>query len=210
MFTNHIKSAEFKKIVSKEIGPFLRAQGWKGSGFKYRRNKYGVQNEILFQGSSAGRKFCINLNSSLELNQPLENELINGENTWNFSNRLTPDDSSDYWWEFPGRNGAYDELIEELKGLIEGKVDLHFSKWDNWQDQISTIKPNDLNSGIAGKLFYGTTEFSRLILCAIHHIYLGNKERTTEFANLAKAKIKGGRGSGRLPLLNEIISVANN
>lgn len=36
----YIKSSDFKKIVTKEIAPYLRKLGWKGSGYDYTRTKF--------------------------------------------------------------------------------------------------------------------------------------------------------------------------
>ena len=209
LHSNHIKSAEFKKIVSIEIAPSLRKVGWKGSGFDYRRIKYGVKNEIKFQGSSGGRKFCINLNTEIELKQTFINTVVNESNIWRFTDRLTPNNEGDYWWELPKRNIQHEKLIIEINNLLEDKVDAYFRKWQDWESNISMIKSNELNSEFANKLFWGSTEFSRQLICSIHNLYVGNKERSIEFATMAKAKIKGNSGVGRLSLINEIIKIAS-
>ena len=57
-----LNSAEFKKLVSKHFAPFLRENGWKGTGFIYRRFKSNNIIEVLeFSPDKYGGKFGIAL-----------------------------------------------------------------------------------------------------------------------------------------------------
>ncbi|MDF1699113.1 MAG: DUF4304 domain-containing protein [Saprospiraceae bacterium] len=210
LFSNCIKSSDFKKLVSKEIGPFLRKNGWKGSGYDYTRKKYGVLNKIKFQGSSGGRKFCINLNTTVQLQPSFENQLINERNEWNFSDRLSPHQNHEHWWDFPERNTDYTPLMNELKSVFENYGDDTFKIWDNWEETTLSLDESTLNSDFFETLFYGTTDIMKLMFCATHSIYSNKFEKAKELSLLGIEKIKEHvRGEGAVPIFQEIIKVAD-
>ena len=100
-----IKSAEFKKIVSKHIAPRLRELGWKGSGFHFKRihDDYPFIDLIGFQVNNYGGTFCVEIGvHPIFLKESWEGEYDLKKLTHaslDIRKRLTPNNEYDYWWD---------------------------------------------------------------------------------------------------------------
>lgn len=118
-----MKSTEFKKLVTKELAPFLRNLNWKGSGFNYSKKVGNIIRLLTIQPSSSGGKFCIEIGIHFDF-IPLEIEKdLSKIKTWDVDirNRLTPNESGDFWWDFPTTEHSVKSLFDEINSLIQKK-----------------------------------------------------------------------------------------
>ena len=205
----YIKSSDFKKIVTKEIAPYLRKLGWKGSGYDYTRTKYNIGNSIKFQGSSGGEKFCINLLVHFVF-EPLEyGELIQELNKWNFGTRLMKHKHiGNDWWNYPIKGSNYDELIQDVKDAFNSNLELFFDKYENWEDKILGTTVDRLKAGELKKILLGT-DMTQALICSVFNLNNGKKQAAIDFARFGETCIEGIVGSGRKGVIDEIIKEAS-
>lgn len=200
-----MKSAEFKKIVSKELAPFLRENKWKGSGFNYTKQIGNIIRVITIQPSSAGLKFCIELGVDFDF-LTVKNKTPNIK-TWNteIRTRLTPNNENDFWWNFPNDENNTKALFEELKQLISTIVDFFFIQYDDWENTIPTLSVQNIENGDTQKLFKLHPLRTALLFARINS-YLNNAQKAIEFSRYGISKINGIKGSSLISDFEEIIN----
>ena len=200
-----MKSTEFKKIVNKKLAPFLRKENWKGSGFDYRKKVGNVIRLLTIQPSSSGGKFCIEIGIHFDFISLKTEKDLSKIKTWDVDirNRLTPNESGDYWWDFPITEQIENSLFEEIKNLIFGKAELYFESYNDWDNETSKLSIEDIEKGNSKKIFPLPPLRSALMISRIN-LHLGRNEKAIEFAEYGLSKITGMKGSGLIPKFDEI------
>ena len=137
-----MKSADFKKIVTKELAPFLRYNEWKGTGFDYTRHIGNIIQAFTVQPSSAGGKFCIEIGVHFDFIPLSVEKEFSKMKTWDMdiTTRLTPNNESDYWWDFPKNENESNLLFNELKRLISSNGHNYFDQFNKWEEICKKIQ----------------------------------------------------------------------
>lgn len=205
-----MKSTEFKKIVTKNLTPFLREKNWKGSGFYYTKNIENIIRIITIQPSRSGGKFCIEIGIHFDFIPLILPKDFSKIKTWDVDihDRLTPDDFGDFWWDFPSNGQIENILFEEIKGLIIRKAEPYFDKYNNWKENISELKVTDIENGKSKKMF-PIQPLRTILMIARINMHLGKNERAIEFSRYGLSVITGNKGSALIPIFNDIIEKAS-
>ncbi len=206
-----MKSSEFKKIVAKEFAPFLRKQGWKGSGFDFRKEDNGIINVLTIQPSRYGGEFCVEIGVYFYFLPPLmklEFQLVpNKIKTWDLEvrRRMAPNENEDYWWKFPEDEEDSKDLFEGLKKLFLEQAISYFENYQQWQGFISNVSVEDIENG-ATRHFFNSTALRTALFVARVKEYLGEKDEAILFSEYGLSKIEGKRGSGLREYFEKIIN----
>jgi len=206
-----MKSADFKKIVTKELAPFLRENRWKGTGFDYNKHIGNIVRALTIQPSSSGGKFCIETGVHFDfIPLPVEKDLSKLK-TWDMdiTSRLTPNDETDFWWEFPKTDAEIESLFSKLKELISSKGEAYFNHFDNWEEIVSQFTTDSIENGDT-KSFIRKPQTRTALFLARMNQYLNNHNKAIEFSEYGLSKIVGNKGSGLIPDFEEIIKKAGN
>ncbi|WP_167341885.1 DUF4304 domain-containing protein [Nonlabens sp. SY33080] len=205
-----MKSTEFKKIVTKEIAPFLRENKWKGSGFDYNKQTENIVKAIKFQPNRYGGEFCIDLGVHFDF-IPIANKVMNKLRAWDMEirTRLTPNNESDYWWSFPKNETDQIRLFTEIKELINNKGNTFFDKYTNWENTILKFTSDDITSGNT-KEYFNITSLRTALMLAKMNVHKENWTNAIELSNFGLSEIKGRNGSALIPEFEEIIKKAGN
>ena len=205
-----MKSTEFKKIITKEISPFLRQKKWKGSGFDYNKQTENVVKAIKFQPNRYGGEFCIELGVHFDF-IPIADKEMKKIKTGDMEIRirLTPNNKSDYWWNFPKNETEKVKLFTEIKELINNKGNIFFDKYIDWENTILKFTPDDIKKGNT-KEYFNITSLRTTLMLAKMNIYKENWSNAVELSNFGLSEIKGRKGSSLIPEFKEIIKKAGN
>ena len=62
--------------------------------------------------------------------------------TWDMdiTTRLTPNNESDYWWDFPKNENESNLLFNELKRLISSNGHNYFDQFNKWEEICKKIQ----------------------------------------------------------------------
>jgi hypothetical protein len=201
-----MKSADFKKIVTKELAPVLRKNGWKGSGFDYTIHKDNIIKGLTIQPSGSGGKFCIEVGIHFDFIPLTVEKEFSKMKAWDMDirSRLTPNNDYDFWWNFPKTEDQTRDLFEELVKLISSIGESYFEKFINWEDNVLKFSPEDVEEGVTKKLINITQMRTALLLARINK-HLNNNEKAIEFSEYGLSKVNGNKGAGLIPHFEEII-----
>ncbi len=206
-----MKSSEFKKVVTKNFAPFLRKNGWKGSGFDFRKEENDIINVLKIQPSRYGGEFCIEigvyfsfLSPLLELEFKIDSKKIT---TWDLEirKRLTPDGKKDFWWKFPNNEAEAESVFEEIKTLFLKNAIPYFDKYQHWKDFAYSVSIDKIENGDT-KDFFTSIPLRTALFVARLKEYLGEKEDAVLFSKYGLSKIEGQRGAGLIKYFEKIIN----
>ena len=143
LYPSRMNSSDFKKVVTKKLAPYLRNNGWKGSGFNFVNVGEPITKVLTIQPSSAGGKFCIEIGVYFDFIKLNESKDIKKLKTWDleFSKRLTPESDSDYWWNFPKSEIEEEKIFEHITQLFETRGQNYFNSYNNWRDIFFNTSP---------------------------------------------------------------------
>ncbi|MGD1841003.1 MAG: DUF4304 domain-containing protein [Thermonemataceae bacterium] len=205
-----MKSADFKKIVTKEIAPFLREQGWKGTGFNYTKHIGNIIRALTIQPSSAGGKFCVEIGIHFDFIPLKGGKEFTKMKTWDMEirTRLTPHGESDFWWDFPTNENDRAQLFDALRELITTRGEAYFKPFDQWKEIITKFSIDDIENGNTKSLFKIPPLSTALLLARIND-EIGNREKAIAFSKYGLSKIQGKKGAGLIPDFKSIIEKAD-
>ncbi len=206
-----MKSSEFKKIVAKEFAPFLREQGWKGSGFDFRKEDNDIINVLKIQASRDGGVFCIEIGVYFNFLPPLMDLGVqinpNKITTWDLDVRcrISPNKKNDDWWKFPKSEKDSKKLFKDLKKVFLKQAVSYFEKYQDWKTFIANVSIEDIENGAADN-FYNSTALRTTLFVARVKEYLGEKDDAILFSEYGLSKIEGKHGSGLKEYFEKIIN----
>jgi len=207
-----MKSAEFKKYVTKYFAPKLRVKDWKGSGFLYQKeNQFPIYYLLGFQINSSGDSFTLEysiyftFSNDIRKEKLLLNKITYANAEMPFRKRI-PDNGK--WFKIPETENDVIELLEYIWCEFEEIALTEFDKSILLLEQTNKIKVTS-EKIITPENF--TFKFSKkirartLLTLAEIYRYRGDKNKVKEYCSLAIELIGDSmKGSALLPLLNEM------
>lgn len=209
-----MKSAEFKKYVSKYFAPEIRKAGWKGSGFLYKKeNDFPVIFLMGFQPRSSGGSFFVEYSIYFPFVNDIRSERIELKKIKYANAELWCRNSimdNGKWFQIPESENEIKKQLQDIWETFEKVAIPEFEKSTNYIERIDEVKitrelistPVDFPFNLSGK-----TRARELMTLAEIYRYKGEKNKVSELCSMA-IELIGDKmvGSGLLPLLNEMKS----
>ncbi len=206
-----MNSADFEKLISKQLAPFLKQDDWNVNGLDFTKQVNNVVHVITIQLASSEDKFCIEMGVHFDFLPLIIEKELSKLKTWDLEirKRLTPTGESDYWWYFPKNEQEEKVLIEEISQLIKFKAGQYFNRYEDWTKTVSELKTEDIGTEKVQDLFPMLQTKASLMLARMN-LHLKQHKRAVEFAKFGLMKIKETKNSPRLRHeFEEIIEKAN-
>ncbi|MCX2679956.1 DUF4304 domain-containing protein [Galbibacter sp. EGI 63066] len=205
-YPSRMNSSDFKKIVTIKLAPYLRANGWKGSGFNFVKVGKPITKVLTIQPSSAGGKFCIEIGIYFDFIKLNKNKEPKKLKTWDleFRTRLTPESESDYWWNFPKSELEESKVFKNIIRLFETRGQDYFNSYNDWRENFFNISPSDIEEKKVWKHIPMTKIRTALFLARMHD-HFGNPEKVKPLAEYGLTQVDGKKGSGLINEFNELI-----
>lgn len=199
-------NSKIKILIKNDIAPKLRAEGWKGSDFSFRReNKNETIDLLQFQINRDGRSFCIEIGIYFPfIESPFVSDFkkVKVYDT-DIRKRLTPNGEEDYWWEY---SIAERRLINHLSKTYDNSAKPFFEYFNHWKKNLSKITIDDIVKENLDKGFPLETR-TALFLAKIH-FQLENSTKVITFSKFGLSTISGNVGSALIPEFEKLIELS--
>lgn len=207
----NLNSSDFKKLITKEFSPFLKKEGWLGSGFNYYKvNKDETTFVLSIQANKYGGSFCVDIGvhfNFLDIPSLDKTSKIRTYHT-EINRRLTPNlEDEDYWWEYPKTNSQIKKLFENIKYSYKNSNLYFFSQYKNWEKKLTEIKIKDIDNNSL-KIPFKTKIRAALTLSKIN-LHLKKYLNAKEISEYGITLINPPNGELLLPEFQKIIDISN-
>jgi hypothetical protein len=178
----------FHHLLSRDLSPLLRPDGFKGSGKTFRRINGDRTDVIGIQGRRHGGQCCVNLGTHFSF-LPSEGggHVVDPrklkEYDCAFRERLHDANESDRWWRYGASNAEAEASVASLVDVYKRRAILFFGKFEPFPDAFERITPADLDGGEVSNM-PGTTLVRGALTMARIMRHLGRHERCREFAEV--------------------------
>jgi len=201
-----MKSTEFKKIVTKRLAPYLRDNGWKGTGFNFLKQNDTTTQVLTIQPSGAGGKFCVEIGVFFHFMADYTNKEPSKLKTWDleFRTRLAPANESDHWWDFPKSESAEDGIFESIIDLLETTGKDYFDSYSDWKQNFKKISPEDIEDKRVWT-YIPLTKIRTALFLARFHDHHENLDQIRPLAEYGLAQVDGRKGSALIAEFNKLI-----
>ncbi len=212
-----ISSSDFKKRITKYVAPKLRKQGWKGTGWHYR--KFTDTNCIFclsFQPNKYGGECWVEIGVHLDFLKNIGRKDYDLKNitchSLDIRRRISPDKTENYAWK-------YKDTDEKNELIIKSIWDTFITDGQEFMDQfnefpkpfldieITDIDKRDENYQIKGIPLPPDVRTAWYLSQV--YLYIGETEKAEEFADFGLSRIHGQVGSALKADLEKIKTVAN-
>lgn len=198
-----ISSADFKKLITKYFVPKLREQGWKGSGYHFRKFTDNHYIYILsFQPDKYGGECWVEVGVHLDFLRNVggeEYDLKKINCTWlDIRRRISPDNSDSYTWKYQDTEDKNRKVLEDIWETFTTDGKDFFNQFKNFpcpfQDiEISDIDNRDENYQIKGLPLPPDVRTAWYLSQVFD--YVGDKDKASRFADFGLSRIQGQQGS---------------
>jgi hypothetical protein len=172
-----MNASEFKKLSTKYLGPKLRENGWKGSGFNFYKTTGNHIIQILgIQGSWYGGSVCcetaVHFDFIPDLGGKTDPSKVSYASCF-VRQRLSPKGKGDYHWTLRDNES---ENIKSLNQIFEALQEFgvqFYKDFENFPHPFDKIKPIDFSNDkrvIILNKYYVYSEFN--FLCLLKEINL--------------------------------------
>jgi hypothetical protein len=198
-----INSADFKKLIAKYFAPKLREQGWKGSGFHFRKmtdNHYVYL--LSFQPDKYGGKCWVEVGVHLDFLKNLDGEVFNLKRidcTWvDIRRRISPDESNNYTWQYQDAEDKNKKVIDNIWNVFATDGMNFFNQFIEFLGPFQNITTSDIDNRDKKYQIKGIPlppDVRTAWYLAQVFDFDGNKDKASDFAKFGISRIKGRQGS---------------
>jgi hypothetical protein len=198
----------FFRVLSRILGPELRAQGFAGSGTTYRRLIDPAIHVVNIQGSRYGGECCVNLGVHLRFLPTSLGDLVDpkriSEPNCEFRTRLADHGESDHWWPYGDTECEAERSAEDVLEMFGRRGAPYFAKWSDFPGRFIDLTVADVARGETSKLPGHLLELRAALAMARIHLHMQNREMAREFALFGLSSL--GRATGLKHAFDEILS----
>jgi hypothetical protein len=186
----------FCGALKQTLVPILRAEGFQGSGSKFRRLKGEVIHVLNLQGSpkpwEAGT-FCVNLGVHLTFLPTMTGALANpkkiAEIDCEFWTRLAPKGETDHWWSYGSSDEETALAARDLVKTYQNEGTAYFEHYGSFPGPFAAITPEQLE-GEEDSILPGWRSLVRSALALGRiNVHLGRVDLAKSFAKLGLANL---------------------
>ena len=174
-------SDTFFDLVNTQFVPLLRAEGFRGSGRTFRRQRNECVQIVNLQTSNSGGRCAVNLAVGFTFMNGIDADNVNQEDC-DFRRRLCPDaDQTDHWWNFGDGAGATQASVSNLIETYSRRGIPFFTRFGEFPGVYADVSVEDIRTPSKGKLPGGTTNVRNALAFARICLHLKQHAKAKEF-----------------------------
>jgi hypothetical protein len=199
----------FLRLVKRELGPMLRADGFRAGGNTYRRARGDRFDVVSIQGSKYGGTCCVNLASHLVFLPLMSGGRVTDpgklrEYDCVFRDRLHEPTESDHWWPYGADDAEAEAGAASLVALYRREGPAFFARFEPFPEAFDRITPEQLDAGDFSRLPAAMTRVLAALTMARIMAHLGRRGRCAAFAEVGLRHAGPGFGArGELERLRD-------
>jgi hypothetical protein len=187
----------FHQLLKRDFAPFLRGDGFKGSGTTFRRIKGDAVHLLNIQGSRYGGQCCVNLGVHFSFlptaggGSTFDPQRLR-EYDCDFRERMHDAGESDHWWGYGETEAESQASAVSLIHLYRNQGILFFQKFEQFPEVFERITPAEIDSGDLSKMPAAMTRVRAALTMARVMKHLGRFDKCRQFAEIGLRNL--GRG----------------
>lgn len=190
-----VNSTIFQKSIAQGFAKKLRQDGWKGSGFHFRRTKENNITELVsFFPSRYGGEFYVEIGIHFDfipLDKFVDPKKINTSNI-DIRRRMGNPKNELNNWEYPKTERGLLQLNQELLNSFQSDGEKFFNLFSNWEIELLSIRPEDRQIKKSNIPFPPEIRTARIL--SFLNLHQKKYKVAKEFAEYGLSKINGPNG----------------